>query len=100
MLLNDKIYYKVRELLYVRYSYPLEQIQPTIRFQIELAIDSLEMFEILSEYEKTFKITVSLDDIDDFIFQPQDIKYISDIKCLTIQDAVNYIEKQIRIRDQ
>jgi len=100
MTLNSQIYQQVRKLLYDRYAYPIEQIQPEIRFQVELAVDSLEMFEIMAELEEVFNIKISLDDIDDFIFQPQDIKYISDIKYLRIQDAVNYIEKEINNKKQ
>ena len=92
----NQIYQRVRYLLYKRYSYPIDQIQPEIRFQIELAIDSLEMFEIMDEWEQEFNIHINMDDIDEYIFQPQDITHISDIKQLTIQDAVNYIEKQIK----
>jgi len=99
MSLNNQIYEEVRRMLYNRYSYPIEQIQPEIRFQVELAVDSLEMFEIMKEFEIFFDIKISQDDIDDYIFQPQDIRYVSDIKCLTIQDAVNYIEDQIKILD-
>ena len=95
MSLNYEIYQKIRRILYERYSYPIEQIQPEIRFQIELAIDSLEMFEIMAEFEEQFNITINFDDIDNFIFQPQNIKHISDIKCLTINDVVNYIEYKI-----
>ena len=47
-------------------------------------------------FEKTFDIDIDQNDIDDFIFQPQDIKYISDIKYFRIQDAVDYIEKKLR----
>lgn len=100
MTLNSQIYQQVRKLLYNRYAYPIEQIQPEIRFQVELAVDSLEMFEIIAELEERFSIKISLDDIDDFIFQPQDIKYISDIKYLRIQDAVDYIEKQINNKNK
>lgn len=100
MTLNSQIYQQVRKLLYNRYAYPIEQIQPEIRFQVELAVDSLEMFEIMAELEERFNIKISLDDIDDFIFQPQDIKYISDIKYLRIQDAVDYIEKQINNKNK
>ena len=98
MSLNNQIYQEVRRMLYNRYSYPIEQIQPEIRFQIELAVDSFEMFEIMKEFENFFNIKISLDDIDEYIFQPQDIRYVSDIKCLTIQDAVDYIEDQIKIQ--
>ncbi len=100
MTLNDQIYNQFRLMLYNRFAYPIEQIQPEIRFQIELAVDSLEMFEIMAEIEKTFNITINQDDIDNFIFQPQDIIHIAEIKCLTIQDVVNYIEKQLTARDK
>ena len=100
MILNTKIYQQIRILLYNRYSYPIDQIQPHLRFQIELGVDSLEMFEIITEFEEIFNINISLDDIDDFIFQPQKINYISDIKSLTIQNAVDYIEEQIIIQNK
>jgi len=45
------------------------------------------------------KITINKDDIDEFIFQPQEITYINDIYILTIQDAVDYIEKQVKATD-
>lgn len=67
---------------------------------MELAVDSLEMYELMAEFEETFNIIINRDDIDDFIFQPQNIRYVSDIKCLTIQDAVNYIEKQIEAKNK
>ena len=35
-----------------------------------------------------------------FIFQPQTIHHISDIKYLTIIDVVDYVDKQIQMRDQ
>ena len=100
MNLNSKVYEKIRTILYRQCPYPLEQIQPQIRFQIELAIDSLEMYELLVEFEQTFNIIINRDDIDKFIFQPQDIKNVNDIKSITIQDAVDYIENQIKIQHQ
>lgn len=96
MSLNDQIYQEIRRMLYNRYSYPIEQIQPEIRFQVELAVDSFEMFEIMKEFEIFFNIEISLDDIDEYIFQPQQIRYVSDIKRLTIQEAVDYIEDQLK----
>ncbi len=99
MSLNDNIYKKIRTILYNKCPYPLDQIQPQIRFQIELAIDSLEMYELIAEFEQTFDIQINPDDIDNFIFQSQDIQYVNDIKTITIQDAVDYIEKQIKAED-
>lgn len=98
MSLNNQIYKEVRRMLFDRYSYhSIEQIQPEIIFQVELAVDSFEMFEIMKEFEVFFNIEISLDDIDNYIFQPQNIRYVSDIKRLTIQEAVDYIENQIKI---
>ena len=99
MTLNHEIYQKIRQILFQKYPYPIEKIQPEIRFQIELAIDSLEMFELIHEFEEVFNITIQKDDIDAYIFQPQSIKYISDIKILTIQDVVDYIETQLKISE-
>ena len=100
MTFNTEIYFQIRKILYNKYSYPIEQIQPHIRFQIELAIDSLEMYELINEIEEVFNIRIDLDDIDNFIFQPQTIHHISDIKYLTIIDVVDYVDKQIQMRDQ
>ena len=97
MSLNNQIYQEVRQILYNKYSYPIEQIQPEIIFHVELVVDSLEMFEIMKEFEYFFNIVISQDDINDYIVQPQNIRYVSDIKRLTIQDAVNYIENQLKI---
>ena len=98
MSLNNQIYKEVRRMLFDRYSYhSIEQIQPEIIFQVELAVDSFEMFEIMKEFEVFFNIEISFDDIDNYIFQPQSIRYVSDIKRLTIQEAVDYIENQIKI---
>jgi len=99
MTLNNVIYQKVQQILVQKYPYPLDQIQPEIRFQIELAVDSFEMFELINTFEKVFNITINKDDIDKFIFQPQNIQYINDIHLITIQDIVDYIEKQIQTRD-
>ena len=98
-MLKNKIYQTVRQILFNKYAYPIEQIQPEIRFQVELAVDSLEMFELMNEFEQVFGIIIDKDDIDNFIYQSQDIKYISDVKLITIQDVVNYIEKQIQARE-
>ena len=98
-MLKNEIYQTVRQILFHKYAYPIEQIQPEIRFQVELAVDSLEMFELMNEFEQVFGIIIDKDDIDNFIYQSQDIKYISDIKLITIQDVVNYIEKQIQARE-
>jgi len=91
MSLNDDIYKKIRTILYTKCPYPLDQIQPQIRFEIELAIDSLEMYELIAELEQTFDIKINPDDIDNFIFQSQDIQYVNEIKSITIQDAVNHL---------
>ena len=96
MTLNNEIYRKVRQILFCKYAYPIEQIQPEVCFQTELAVDSFEMLELINQFEQEFNIVIDKDDIDSFIFQPQNITYVNDIKMLTIQNVVNYIEKQIQ----
>lgn len=96
MTLNNQIYEQIRKILYNKYSYPLEQYEPQLRYQVELAVDSLEMYELLEEFEETFNIKFDPDDIDHYIFQPQDILYINDIKLITIQESVDYIEKKLQ----
>lgn len=101
MTLNEEIYQQVRQILFNKYSYPdIDIIQPEIIFEVELAVDSLEMYELMDEFQETFDIIISRDDIDRFIFQPQDIRYVSDIKRFTIQDAVDYIEQQVLAREK
>jgi acyl carrier protein len=53
--------------------------------ELELGIDSREMFELLDEVEKTFQVNIDLDEIDNLLKSG---------KILTINDIVQYIEEK------
>lgn len=78
------IFNKVREILHYSYSIHYAQIELETKFELELGMDSREFFELIVDFEKEFNIDIFLDDVDEI---------------LTIEDAVNYIEKKIQNRD-
>lgn len=51
---------------------------------MELGTDSREFFELLSDFENAFDIEINLDNIFEIV---------------TIQDAVNYIEKHLSVSE-
>jgi acyl carrier protein len=53
--------------------------------ELELGMDSREIFELLYEIEKIFEITIDFDEIDDLI---------KNGKSLTINDIVDYIQEK------
>jgi acyl carrier protein len=76
----NPIYHKVREILHHSYSINYDQIELETKFELELGIDSREFFELIVDFEKEFKIDIFLDDFNEIV---------------TINDAVNYIQKKI-----
>jgi len=88
----DKVFNVIRGVLRKNFSLRSEDIQPEARFEIELALDSSEMLELISEFESTFGIEISYDDVDSFVFHKTNTK-------MTIQDAVNYISRKVKERD-
>ena len=74
------IFNKVRDILHHSYSIKYDQIELETKFELELGMDSREFFEIIIDFEKAFNIDIFLDDLNEI---------------LTIEDAVNYIEKKI-----
>ena len=85
-------------ILHEKFHYRYEDIEPEIYFERELAIDSKEMHELIAQFESAFDIIFNYDDMDEFYFQPQVIKHVNDIKSISIQDTVDYIEKKIRAK--
>ena len=81
----NRIFNEIRTILHEKFSFHYDQIEPKTRFELELGTDSLEMLELLSEFEQTFDIEISQDDID---------KIIKEGKVLTIQDVVDYIKEK------
>jgi acyl carrier protein len=99
MSLNQQVFEKIRIILHEKFHYSYEDIEPQIYFEKELAVDSKEMHELIAEFESTFDIIINYDEMDKFYFQSQIIKHVDEIKQISIQDSVNYIEKKIRSKD-
>lgn len=76
---------QVRKLLNEEFSFHYDQIQLETKLELELGMDSRELFELINKLELLFKILINLDDID---------KMMKDHIVLTIQDLVNYINKK------
>ena len=79
------IFNKVREILHESYSINYDQIELETKFELELGMDSREFFELIVDFENVFKINIFLDDLNEII---------------TIEDAVNYLEKKIQNLDE
>lgn len=87
---NFYIYRTVKDIIENYYSfYKWDQVFPETHFETELGTDSKEMLEFITIFEKTFSIVISYDDIDRYVFR-------SDTGPLTVQIVVDYIEIQIR----
>lgn len=84
-----KVFSVIRDILHNKCNLQLDHIQPEARFEVELAIDSSEMLELIVELEQIFEIEISYDDIDSFIFNPNNTK-------MTVQNAIDYIENRIK----
>nr|YP_009059248.1 acyl carrier protein [Eunotia naegelii]YP_009059326.1 acyl carrier protein [Eunotia naegelii]AHI51195.1 acyl carrier protein [Eunotia naegelii]AHI51273.1 acyl carrier protein [Eunotia naegelii] len=81
----NKIFNEIRTILHEKFSFHYDQIEPETKFELELGTDSLEMLELLTEFEQAFDIEISQDDID---------KIIKEGKVLTIQDVIDYIKEK------
>ena len=81
----DFTFNKLRTILYEKFSFHYDQIQLKTQLELELGMDSREMFELLYELEKTFEITIDFDEIDSIL---------SNRKVLTINDLVDYIKEK------
>lgn len=100
MSLNYQVFEKIRMILHEKFHYRYEDIKPEIYFEKELAVDSKEMHELIAEFESTFDIIVNYDEMDEFYFQSQSIQYVNDIKQISIQDSVDYIEQKLRLKNR
>ena len=77
------IFDKLKIILYEKFSFHYDQIQYETKLELELGIDSREIFELLGELEKTFNFHVDFDEID---------YLLKNDKMLTIKNIVSYIE--------
>jgi|Transcript_12395 acyl carrier protein len=78
----SRVFSKIKQILHESYSIQLDQIQLETKFELELGTDSREFFELLNDFENAFDIEINLDNV---------------VEIVTIQDAVNYIEKHLSI---
>ena len=74
---------KLQTILYEKFSFHYDHIQLETKLELELGMDSREMFELLNEIEKTFKIPIDLDEIDNLL---------ENSKVLIVNDLVGYIK--------
>ena len=72
------VFNTIKKILHEQYSIQFDQIQPETKFELELGTDSREFFELITDFENTFDIKIIFNDLPDIV---------------TIQDAVDYIEK-------
>ena len=83
----DFTFKKLKTIFYEKFSFHYDQVQLETQLELELGMDSREMLELLDELEKTFHITIDLDEID---------RLVEKHKVLRVNDIVNYIkEKQL-----
>jgi acyl carrier protein len=81
----DSIFKNLRTILYEKFSFHSDQIQLETHLELELGMDSREMFELLEELEKSFKITFDLNEID---------KILQNNEFSTIENLINYLKKK------
>ena len=79
------IFEQIRTILNKRFRFSFDQIQPETEFESELGTDSKEFFELIDEFEIAFDIEINTEEAT---------------RLVTIQDAINYIEKKIILHDQ
>jgi len=81
----DSTFNKLQTILYEKFSFHYDQVQLETQLELELGMDSREMFELLNEVEENFKITIDLDELDNILKQT---------KILRVNDLVIYIKKK------
>ena len=76
---NEQIEAKVKELICQQLSVSEEQLKPEASFVDDLKADSLDVVELVMEFEDEFGITIPDDDYD---------------KIKTVGDAITYIDEK------
>lgn len=70
---------KVKKIIADKLSVDLEEVVPEASFVDDLGADSLDLVELIMSMEEEFDIDISDEDAE---------------KLVTVQDAINYINKQ------
>ena len=77
---------QIRTLLHDEFSFHYDQIQLETKLELELGMDSRELFELIEKLELEFTILIDPDEID---------LMVQENLVLTIHDLVNYINQKI-----
>jgi len=75
---------EVQEILSYQFSLKKTEIQPETKFELELGSDSRDLLELMAAFEITFDIEIEYEDV---------------VHIITVQDAIDYIEKKKIARD-
>lgn len=73
---------EVKAIVAEKLGIELEQVVDSASFQNDLGADSLDIVELIMEFEKTFEIEIPDEDAGDNI--------------QTVADAISYIEKKVQ----
>lgn len=70
---------KIQELVAEGLGVDADKVVPEASFKDDLGADSLDLFEMVMSLEDEFNVSIPTDDLE---------------KLVTVQDVINYIEKQ------
>lgn len=77
----DAIDIMVRDMLAEKLGIDTDKIMSDASFKYDLGVDSLDFMEILTDFEKIFRIKFEDEDVEGFT---------------TVQSLINYVKKNIR----
>ena len=83
---NTNTFNQIQKLLHEEFSFHYDQIQLETKLELELGMDSRELFELIEKLELEFTILIDPDEID---------LMLQENLVLTIHDLVNYINQKI-----
>jgi acyl carrier protein len=75
---------KVTRIVRDQFSLPEDRVRPESSFVEDLGADSLVLVQMTLRFEETFDIRIDVEDVE---------------RIVTVQDAINYVERQIAARD-
>ena len=78
--MTDSIATRVMAIIMDKLSVDAEAVSPEASFSDDLGADSLDVVELIMEFEKEFDIEISDDDAE---------------KIMTVHDAIKYIESKV-----
>ena len=78
--MTDSIATRVMAIIMDKLAVDAEAVSPEASFSDDLGADSLDVVELIMEFEKEFDIEISYDDAE---------------KIMTVHDAIKYIESKV-----